>query len=206
MELHGCKGCGSTVVEALLEMAGVPYHRRIFDWDDKSAWERLRAINPLAQVPTLVLDDGNVMTESAAIALWIAEQHPDAKLLPRDASARALAYRWMVSFATNIYGPIIVGDFPERWVDGDDAQSSLKAHALTRLREAWTDFEARIAPSPFLLGARPSVLDVYAAMISRWRPGRAWVAEHCPKAMSAITATEQEPVVASVWARNFGAS
>lgn len=203
MELHGCKGCGSAVVEALLDWVGEAYARHVFAWEDRDAWQRLRAINPLAQVPTLVLDDGTVMTESAAIALWIAETHPDAGLLPTDASARALCYRWTVSFATNVYGPIVVGDFPDRWVDGKDAEESLKAKARARLLDAWNAFEAAIAPSPYLLGSMPSVLDVYVAMLSRWRPGRAWLVAHCPKAMAAVAAIEAHPVVAAAWARNF---
>ncbi|MGI9025183.1 MAG: glutathione S-transferase family protein [Burkholderiaceae bacterium] len=203
MELHGCKGCGSVVVEALLDLAGASYTRSVFDWDDRAAWDRLRAINPLAQVPTLVLDDGTVLTESAGIALWIADRYPEAKLLPEAASARALGYRWIVSFATNIYGPIIVGDFPERWVDGEAAHASLKEHALQRLKDAWLAFEERIEPSPYLLGTNISALDVYVAMISRWRPGRAWLAEHCPKAIGAVKEAERHPVIASVWARNF---
>lgn len=203
MELHGCKGCGSVVVEALLELAGASFTRSIFDWEDCAAWDRLRAINPLAQVPTLVLDDGTVLTESASIALWIAGRYPDAQLLPEAVSARALAYRWIVSFAINVYVPIIVGDFPERWVDGEAAQASLKEHALQRLKDAWLAFEERIEPSPYLLGATLSALDVYVAMISRWRPGRAWIVEHCPKAIVAVAETERDPVVAAVWARNF---
>ena len=203
MELHGCKGCGSAAVEALLELAGARHTRSIFDWDDRAAWDRLRAINPLAQVPTLVLDDGTVLTESAGIALWIADRYPEAHLLPDDPRARALAFRWIVSFATNVYGPIVVGDFPERWVDGDAARTNLKEHALQRLKDAWLAFEDRVEPSPCLLGATISALDVYVAMISRWRPGRAWIAEHCPKAIAAIEVAERHPVVASAWARNF---
>jgi len=204
MELYGCKGCGSVVVEALLDLAGEPYDRNLFAWDDKAAWERLKAVNPLAQVPTLVLDDGTVMTESAGIALWLAGRYPTMSLLPGDATERALAYRWMVSFATNVYGPIIVGDFPERWVEGEEAGTSLKAKATQRLKDAWLAFEDSIAPSPYLLGKRMSVLDVYVAMISRWRPGRAWLNEHCPKAMGAVTLTEAHPSIAATWARNFG--
>lgn len=201
MELHGCRGCGSTAVEALLEMAGMPYRRQVFEWDDRDAWDRLRGINPLAQVPTLVLDDGTIVTESAAIVLWIAGRHPH--LLPDGESERALAYRWIVSFATNVYGPIVIGDFPSRWVDGDAAQDSLKAKALQRLRDAWSQFEAAVAPGPYLRGDRLSALDVYVAMISRWRPGRAWLSAHCPKAMASVFVTERHPVVASAWARNF---
>lgn len=148
-----------------------------------------------------MLDDSTVLTESAGIVLWIADRYPEAQLLPDDASARALAFRWIVSFSTNIYGPIIVGDFPERWVDGEAAHASLKEHALQRLKHAWLAFEEHIKPSPYLLGRNIGALDVYSAMISR--PGRAWLAEHCPKAIAAIQLTERHPVVAPVWARNF---
>jgi GST-like protein len=110
----------------------------------------------------------------------------------------------MVSFATNVYGPIIVGDFPERWVDGEEAAASLKAKAMQRLKDAWLAFEDNIAPKPYLLGGRMSVLDVYVAMISRWRPGRAWLAERCPKAIGAVTLTEGHPSIAATWSRNFG--
>ena len=204
MELHGCKGCGSAVVEALLERAGFAFEARLFDWDDRAGWDRLRAINPLAQVPTLLLDDGTVMTESAAIALWIATERPDARLLPDDSAERASVFRWVVSFATNIYVPIIVGDFPDRWVEGKAAGDDLKAHALQRLKDAWLAFEAAITPKPYLVGDRLSVLDVYGAMISRWRPGRAWLDANCPKAMASIRTTEADPQIASAWARNFG--
>ena len=202
IELHGCKGCGSSAIEALLEMAGVAFRPAIFDWDDRAGWDRLRALNPLAQVPTLVLDDGTIVTESAAIALWIVDAHPE--LLPTAPSERALAYRWIVSFATNVYVPIIIGDFPDRWVEGDAAAGSLKAKALQRLKDAWSSFEAAVTPAPYLVGDRIGALDVYVAMIARWRPGRPWVVEHCPKAAAAIVLAESHPVVARVWARNFG--
>ena len=204
MRLYGCKGCGSTVVEALLELAMVPFDAEYIAWEDRAAWDRLRSSNPTGQVPTLVLDDGSVLTESAGIALWIADRYPEAKLLPDDPLQRAFAYRWTLYFATSVYVPIIVGDFPPRWVDGDEAHASLKAHALQRLKDAWLAFESAITPGPYLLGDSLSLLDVYVAMVARWRPGRAWLVEHCPKAMAAVVKTEMQPTVAAVWARNFG--
>jgi len=203
MKLYGCSGCGSTVIEVLLELAGVAYERDVFAWEDQDAWARLRTINPKGQVPTLVLDDGTILTESAALALWIAEARPEAGLLPTTPRERALAYGWIVHFATAIYEPIVIGDFPERWVDGEAARTSLKAHALERAKRAWLIVEERVEPSPYLLGPTLSVVDVYAAMLTHWRPGRAWFEAHCPNVMKAVRETEAQPVVASVWARNF---
>lgn len=47
-----------------------------------SARDRLLALNPLAQVPTLVSPDGAVPTESAAMGLHLAEPSPQAGLMP----------------------------------------------------------------------------------------------------------------------------
>lgn len=204
MELFGCKGCGSAFVEAMLELAQVDHRREIFDWEDQTAWVRLREKNPLGQVPLLVLDDRTRLTETAGIGLWIANTFPAAGLLPSGASMRALAYRWMAFLATNVYGPVIIGDFPERWVADASAHAALKAGARERLVEAWSIFEAHIEPAPFVLGPALSLVDVYAAMLTRWRPGRAWFTTHCPKTMAAVALTERHPVVASVWSRNFG--
>ena len=40
-------------------------------------------------------------------------------------------------------------------------------------------------------------------MMSRWDPGRADFVDQCPALLPAVEATEADPVVAAVWARNF---
>ena len=73
--LHGTPGWGSAIVEAQLDWLGLPFD--FVDCGDlfasAEARERLAMINPLAQVPTLVLPDGRVLTESAAITLHLAD-------------------------------------------------------------------------------------------------------------------------------------
>ena len=56
-----------------------------------------RAINALGLVPALVMDDGSLLTENAAILQHIAERFPDAGLLPEDALGRTRV-RQMLSF------------------------------------------------------------------------------------------------------------
>lgn len=51
------------------------------------------AINPLGQVPYLVLEDGRGIGQSNAIAWWAAEGTP---LMPGDAASRAQALQWMI--------------------------------------------------------------------------------------------------------------
>jgi hypothetical protein len=41
-------------------------------------------------------------------------------------------------------------------------------------------------------------------MVSRWTPGRKWLAEHCPRLTKSVKKTESHPVIAPIWERNFG--
>ena len=204
--LYGCKGCGSTPVELVLEMHDLPY-----DYIDVEPWEtspnvaKLEQVNPLGQVPTLVTPQGAVLTESAGILLWLLQQTPASPLLPSDAVARASLYRWTVFIAANIYSAISVGDFPNRWVEGEEAQKSLKAGTIKRSHTYWKMLEDSLQPAPYLLGESLSALDVYAAAVTRWRPGRKALAEKCPKLIAAVELAEKHPAVARVWSRNFTA-
>lgn len=203
MTLFGCKGCGSAVVEAMLQLAGIKYdYVEAIQWEPFKHHDDLIRVNPLKQVPTLVLDDGSVMTESAAIVLWLCERLP--QLMPTDPTARAQFYRWMVYVPANMYALAPFRDFPAKWVDGDEAQKAFRERLGNRLHECWGQLETALTPAPYVLGPTMSALDIYLAMIARWWGGRKWVPEHCPKIAAAIALTEQHPVVASVWEKNFG--
>ena len=205
IELYGCRGCGSAVVEALLERAGVQFaYHEVKPSKPGPAIDALKAVNPLAQLPTLKLADGTGMSESAAIIVMLADSYPAARILPAVGDPRrALALRWIVFIAGNMYPAIGVVDFPERWVKSEAARAELKDGAVERLKVYWTLLEQALKPAPYLLGSEMTALDMYAAMLSRWEPGRAWVDEHCRQVASALALAEQDPIVARVWERNF---
>lgn len=204
-ELYGCRGCGSAVVEVMLDWAALDFtYHEVEPWEPGPATDALKAVNPLAQVPALKLAEGTLLTESAAIIVALAERHPHAGLLPPvEDGRRAIALRWIAFIAGNMYPAISVGDFPERWVKSDAARAELKDGAVERLKAYWTILEQSLDPAPYLLGEEICALDVYAAMLARWRPGRKWIDAHCPRVAASIALTEQHPVVARVWARNF---
>jgi len=84
-----------------------PYTRRVaislrvlglaYEHDTRSVFgdfESMRGTNPLGRIPSLVLDDGEVLIDSAAILDWIDEQvGPERALLPRGGMARREALR-----------------------------------------------------------------------------------------------------------------
>src|SRR5215469_11106774 len=117
--VHGAKGSGSVMVEAALTLLDLPY--RVVESSiltDEAGDPALAAINPMRQVPALVLPGGELMTESAAILIWLADDHPEARLAPTMASAARPAFlRWM-AFASAIYALYWVRDDPKRVIEG----------------------------------------------------------------------------------------
>src|SRR5262249_19465664 len=172
----GCKGCGSTIVEAALVLCDIAYEREELDYTNPEQRAKLAAVNPLAQVPALVMPDGGVMTESAAIVLHLDELVPEAGLLPspRDPLRRD-ALRWLVFIVAALYPTWTYGDEPAKWA-GPELRESTDAHR----KKLWQQLEGE-ARGPWFLGPRFSALDVYISIMTRWRPGRAWFAESCPK-------------------------
>ena len=87
IELYGCRGCGSAVIEVLLERAGLEFvYHEVKLLQPGPVTEALKAVNPLTQVPTLKLADGTVMTESAAIIVMLDASYPAARILPSSRS------------------------------------------------------------------------------------------------------------------------
>jgi GST-like protein len=202
--LLGCKGCGSAIVEAAFALAGVPLETEEVDYSPGSATrERLLAVNPLAQVPTLVLPDGRILTESLAILHYLNDLEPGAELIPPPGErTRAAFHRWSVFLVAAVYPTFTYGDDPRKWV-ADEAGAKILRESTDRHREAlWQQVDAA-AGSPWFLGERWSALDLYVAVMTRWRPGILWFAKRTPKLAAIAKRAAAMDAVAPVIARNF---
>ena len=95
MKLFYAPGACSIGIHVLLEEIGKPYEPVLLNTKEGAQFKpEFTSLNPKSKVPTLVRDDGSVLTEYPAIALWLASTFPEAKLLPQGAEglAKALEY------------------------------------------------------------------------------------------------------------------
>jgi glutathione S-transferase len=201
--LYGDLGSGAFSAEAALAEAGAPYKFEMVSLEkNEQRQPAFLAINPSGKMPALKISEGEIITESAAILLTLADYFPQARLLPPQASqARAQAYRWLAFMAAEVYPIVEIVDYPERFVavgDGD----ALKAVARNRIRERLLIIERMIA-GPFFLAGGFSLLDIYAAMFSRWSLEADWKAANLPRLMALAQAVSQRPAIAPVWQRHF---
>jgi GST-like protein len=189
VKVIGTRGCGSVIAEGALILAGVSYQREEIDYEHPTP--EFLALNPLGQVPTIVMDDGSIMTETAAFAIWLDGEHPRAKLLPPVGDPqRAYALRWLVYVVAAIYPTFTYGDQPAKWAG--DAGEALRASSNAHRERCWKQVESA-AKGPWFLGDRFSMLDVYIGVMTHWRPRREWFAANAPKLHAIAVALDADP-------------
>jgi len=204
--LYGARGSGSAAIEAALRLCHLPYRLiRAASWEEDSALEELARVNPLRQIPTLVLPDGQVLTESAAILIHLGLSQPQSGLLPDAVGVRAQAIRGLVFIAANCYAAIGICDYPERWTSATTkaAQEKLRQGARRQLHRNWEIFADTFSAAPYLSGAAPGALDLLAAVVSRWSGTRPHLAEHRPKFLELMQRVEAHETVKSVFAAHW---
>ena len=203
--LLGCQGCGNAIVESAFALAGIDFDYEEVDYsDDSPTRPRLLQFNPLGQVPTLVLPDGTVMTESLAMIHWANDAAPQAALIPPPGhAARATFYRWAVFLIAAVYPTFTYGDDPKKWVANEEGAKELRASTDAHRQAMWKQLEG-IAGDPWFLGSTRSALDLYIASMTRWRPGRKWFVANTPKIVAIAERASSLPAVAPVIRKSFG--
>ena len=93
MKLYYAPGACSIGIHVLMEEIGKPYEAVPVNLREGAQYKPdFTSVNPKSKVPTLVRDDGSVLTEYPAIAYWLAASNPEAGLMPKgpDDVARAM--------------------------------------------------------------------------------------------------------------------
>jgi GST-like protein len=189
MTLLAHPGFGSALIEAQLDLHGLPYAREVLE-------------NRLGQLPVLLLPSGEVMTESAAITLHLADLARSDALVPGpDAAERARFLGFLVFAVAQVYASFTYADNPARFVAEEAARPPFLA-AIAAHREALHGVLEAEAGAPWFLGARFSALDLYIATMTRWTPRRPWFAAHAPKLVAIAERVDAMPALAAWRARN----
>lgn len=158
--LYHFPGACSRVTMTALETVGVPYQDRMVNLmaQEHLAPEYQRA-NPRGKVPALLVD-GKLLSENAAILLWLNETFPEAGLLPEmpDAWAKAQVNSDLF-WLSSVWHPYVrANKMPIRWTTGDVAPVRERGKEL--LEPAIAQFEQRLSGQDWWY-ENWSILDVY---------------------------------------------
>ncbi len=149
----------STRVLWTLEEIGLLYQLTTLGWDERKEEEHRRR-HPLGKVPAFEFDDGQVLFESAAICLQLADLYPEAELVPPLGSPeRGRVYQWTVFSIAELEKVAFPWNRARR-SGGDEAEAAEKfAPVGEAIRGALT--------GPWIAGDDFSVADILIVSILR---------------------------------------
>lgn len=130
-----------------------------------------RAINPRAVVPTLVLPDGSAISEVLAIQRYLEETYPEPPLLGNTPKDKALVAMWDRRMELEGFAAVMEGvrnaaaGLKGRAISGPHGYEQipeLVERSKLRVKNFYSDLDARLASVPFVAGDRFSVGDITA--------------------------------------------
>ncbi len=173
MKLLYAPGACSLGIHLLLEEIGKPYEAEQVNLREGAQFKPdFTAVNPKSKVPTLVRDDGSVLTEFPAIAFYLAGTNPEAKLLPAEVGAQARALEAMdyvvatmhMQGFTRIFRP---GNFTPNAAD----EETVKARGKEIFDKGLAIMDKALAGKDYLVGSF-SVADAALFYVAFWGAAR----------------------------------
>ncbi|MFT5220688.1 MAG: glutathione S-transferase [Planctomycetota bacterium] len=203
-KLFWAPNSGAFAPQILLEEAGAKYELVKLDLDQGDQHNAdFLAINPRGQVPALQLDDGSILTESAAIMIHLADCHADAGLLPpAGSSQRAQVYRWLIFAVANIYEADLRVFYSDLYTSDSNCVESIKQRGREDLDAAWDLLETELGKGPYLLGDRYSIIDPYLLMLTGWHEQPAQLMARCPGLARLCESVKARKAVQLIWSQN----
>lgn len=173
MKLYYAPGACSLGIHVLLEEIGKPYQTEAVNLREGAQYQpAFTSINPKSKVPTLVRDDGSVLTEFPAVAYWLARTNPDKKLLPDDAEAQARALEAMDYVVATLHMQGVTRIFrPENFSPNAADQEKAKARGKEILEKGLSLIDKTLAGKDYVAGSF-SIADAALFYVEYWASGR----------------------------------
>ena len=164
MKLYFSPGACSLSPHIVLQEAGINAELEAVDLKSKKtkSGADYTKVNPKGQVPTLVLDSGDVLTEGPAIVQYLADRKPETKLAPANGTLeRYKLQEWLNFITTEVhksFGPLFSP------VLADDAKTFFKDRVMTKFKY----IEGHLPGHDYLMGTQFTVADGYLFTMLCW--------------------------------------
>ncbi len=129
--------------------------KRTADGDD------YRQVHPLGLVPVLRTDDGELLSENAAVLQYVAERFPEANLAPTDPRGRARLHEWLCYIGTELHKGVFALLLDPK------APDDARAYAIEKSESRLDHVERHLTGRDFLLD-QFTVADAYLAIVLTW--------------------------------------
>ena len=161
-QVHGSPISRMTRVTWMLEELSADYQINVA----RLGSDDLKELSPSGKGPVLV-DDGFILTDSAAICLYLAEQHPQSDMGPRNPQERALMSAWLHFILSEFEAPLW-NKLKHRVLLPEHLRLDVKPWINAEFRRELATLENRLGKNLFAMGDRFTCVDVVLAHCGQW--------------------------------------
>jgi glutathione S-transferase len=164
MRLFYASGACSLSPHIVAQEAGIELRLQKVDLKTKTIASEgdFFGVNPKGYVPTLELDNGEILTEGSAIVQYLADLKPEKGLAPPAGTfERYRLQEWLGFINSELhksYSPLFRPDTP----------ADTRAERVAYLNKRYAVVEKRLEGHPYLLGAAFTVADAYLFTVTNW--------------------------------------
>lgn len=153
----------------ILKDLGLDYKLELVDRKtDAQKSEDYLKLNPTGRIPTLVTDN-HVICESAAIALYLCEQHPEGNLLPPLGTIeRSLCYQWLFYLTSTLQPELMLYFYPDKHTTNHSLSRSIIEAQEDRVAGMLSILNDQIGHRYYLVGHSISICDYFLFMLCHW--------------------------------------
>lgn len=164
MKLYYSPGACSLSPHIVLLEAGLDFTAEKVDLQSKKTetGTDFTTVNSKGAVPALIMKDGKLLTEGAAIVQYVADQKPQSGLAPANGTLER--YR-LIELLNYIASEMHKGYSP---LFNPDTTPEAKAAAITALDKKFTFLTAQLGDKPYLMGDTFTVADAYLFTVLSW--------------------------------------
>jgi len=172
-KLYGSLGAASLSPQCVLEESGLPYEFIEVDIsEDTERDPEYLKLNPHGRIPTLIFED-QVMIESAAISIYLADKHSHTQLSPPlDHPERSRYLQWMVYLTNTLQETLLLKMYSSLYTDDPQGYDATISRATSKLDTIMSFVEKSldVTEGPFFLGNELTTADIYLNMLTGWDP------------------------------------
>jgi len=161
-KLYYKSGSCSLAIHALLNELNQPFELI----ESKTVADYAAKINPTGSVPVLD-DNGTLITEGAAIAIYILEKHKS-EMLPASGEARANALQWLMFANATVHPSYSKIFFSSSAIQNEEGKKQALEAAVAGVSKMWKIVDVQLAKTKFVTGEKASAADFMLTIYANW--------------------------------------
>lgn len=170
MKLFYSKGSCALASHIVMAELNMVYELEAVDLKAKTfSGGDFRKVNPKGAVPALKMESGEILTEGAVILQYLADQKPEAGLVPKFGTLERYRCQEMLNhIATDVHKNYSPFFFADRLMQNQEGITQFKTSMMEVLKGKISGVSEKLGTNEYIMGKQFSIADAYLFTVLSW--------------------------------------